>query len=408
MTTIHLEPEPRHPPHPAAFLILFLPFGIASGYVSITLGYLLAEHGRASVMQVAELIALYTLPQTWKVLWAPIVDTTMSSKRWYLIAAVATGLCLLATAIVPANVDTIGTLQILAIVLSTASSLIAMSVERLMAYATPEQKKGRAGGWAQAGNLGGFGLGGGAGLYMAQHYAPWTAGASLGVFTLLCGLALYMLQEPPKTSEKLNYGKHLVEVGRDVWTIAFSRIGFLALLLFLLPIGTGAASGLWSAIAGDWRADADTVALVNGILGGLVAIPGSLLGGYLSDAMDRKTSYGVFGLVLAAWAAAMAFAPRSPEMFVLFTLGYAFLTGFTYAAFTAVTLETIGQGAAATKYNLLACVSNVPIAYMTYLNGVAHEQWGSGGMLYFEAALGVAAVAFFALVALATRSPKKA
>src|SRR6185503_13443843 len=129
MSTIHLEPEPRHPPHPAAFLILFLPFGIASGYVSITLGYLLAETGGGTVLQVAELVALYTLPQTWKVLWAPIVDTTLSSKRWYLIAAVATGLSLLATAFVPANASWLGTLQILAVVLSTASSIIAMAVE---------------------------------------------------------------------------------------------------------------------------------------------------------------------------------------------------------------------------------------------------------------------------------------
>src|SRR6185503_17822542 len=126
-------------------------------------------------------------------------------------------------------------------------------------------KKGRAGGWAQAGNLGGFGLGGGAGLYMAQHFAPWTAGASLGVFTLLCGIALYMLEEPPTSTEKLHYRQHLASVGKDVWSIAYSRIGFLALLLFLLPIGTGAASGLWSAVAGDWHADADTVALVNEI-----------------------------------------------------------------------------------------------------------------------------------------------
>jgi predicted MFS family arabinose efflux permease len=278
-----------------------------------------------------------------------------------------------------------------------------MSVERLMAYATPEQKKGRAGGWAQAGNLGGFGLGGGAGLYMAEHFAPWSAGASLGVFALLCCLALLILEEPPTPAEKLHYGKSLVNVGKDVWSIAYSRVGFLTLLLFALPIGTGAASGLWSAVAGDWRADADTVALVNGLLGGLVAIPGSLIGGYLSDTMDRKTSYAVFGVALAAWTVAMAVTPRSPEMFVLFTMGYSFLTGFTFAAFTAVTLETIGQGAAATKYNLLACVANVPIAYLTYLNGVAHKQWGSTGMLWFEASLGVAAVVVFVLVALATR-----
>lgn len=401
--TVHLPPEER-PPHPAAFLILYLPFGIASGYISITLGYLLHETGGASVLQVSALVTLYIVPQTWKVLWAPIVDTTLTSKRWYVIAAVATGVSLIATAVVPAQASALGMLQILAVILSTASSLIAMSVERLMAHATPDHQIGRAGGWAQAGNLGGFGLGGGAGLYMAQHVAPWSAGASLGIFSLLCGLALLVLREPPERTESLHYGQSLINVGKDVWSIAYSRVGFLTLLLFFLPVGTGAASNLWSAIAGDWHADADTVALVNGLLGGIVAIPGSLIGGYLSDLMDRKTGYALFGVLLAALTAAMAVAPRTSEMFVVFTLGYSFLTGFTYASFCAVTLETIGKGAAATKYNLLACVSNVPIAYMTVIDGAAEDRWGSSGLLLTEAGLGVAAVLFFAAVALATRS----
>ena len=49
-------------------------------------------------------------------------------------------------------------------------------------------------------------------------------------------------------------------------------------------------------------------------------------------------------------------------MFVVFTSLYAFVLGLCYAAFGAVTLETIGTGAAATKYNIIAGISNIPIA----------------------------------------------
>jgi hypothetical protein len=82
---------------------------------------------------------------------------------------------------------------------------------------------------------------------------------------------------------------------------------------------------------------------------------------------------------------AMAFAPRTESMYIVFTSVYAVITGFTYAGFTAVTLEAIGTGAAATKYNVYASLSNQPIAYMTRIDAWAHTRWGASGMLNIEA-----------------------
>jgi hypothetical protein len=93
-------------------------------------------------------------------------------------------------------------------------------------------------------------------------------------------------------------------------------------------------------------------------------------------------------------------------MFVVFTLVYAFVLGICYSAFSAVTLEAIGRGAAATKYNLLASLSNTPILYMTVVDGWAQARYGSSGMLYAEAAIGIAAVAFFGVVAYAINRTK--
>ena len=60
---------------------------------------------------------------------------------------------------------------------------------------------------------------------------------------------------------------------------------------------------------------------------------------------------------------------------------YALITGLTYAGFSAVVLEAIGLGAAATKYNAFASLSNMPIAYMTVVEGWAQARWNVGGML---------------------------
>ena len=90
--------------HPVLFLILLLPLGVTNGYVVVTLAYLLS-HAGASVSEVAALVALSLFPQTWKVLFAPIVDTTLSNKMWFLISSIATGALMIATAVVPAKGD---------------------------------------------------------------------------------------------------------------------------------------------------------------------------------------------------------------------------------------------------------------------------------------------------------------
>jgi PAT family beta-lactamase induction signal transducer AmpG len=67
------------PAHPIVFLFLIAPFGAMSGYLTVAVAYLLSQAG-LSVEQIAEVIAVSYLPQTWKFLWAPIADTTLTRK----------------------------------------------------------------------------------------------------------------------------------------------------------------------------------------------------------------------------------------------------------------------------------------------------------------------------------------
>ncbi len=296
-------------------------------------------------------------------------------------------------------------LAAIVLISNVAVTFLGMAVESLMAYATPENEKGRAGGWFQAGNLGGGGLGGGVGLLLAQRLpAPWMAGAMLALACLACALALRFVDEPPASHREGRLTRSLADVGVDLWGVARSRIGLLALILCVLPIGSGAASGLWSAVADDWRASANTVAVVTGVLGGIVSALGCLAGGWICDRMNRKTAYALYGVLQALCALAMAAAPRTEAMYVVFTLVYAFITGLTYAGFTAFVLEAMGKGAAATKYNVFASLSNTPIYYMTRIDGWAYGRWGAGGMLRTEALFGgIGLIAFLGVAALIGR-----
>jgi len=396
-------------PHPVVFLVLILPFGVMGGYLAVTIVYLLTQAGVA-VDESAALVALSYIPHSWKFLWAPLADTTLSRRTWYVLSTVVSALGIYATGAVSATAASMSLLIAVVLISNVGVTFLAMSVESLMAYGSTEEAKGRAGGWFQAGNLGGFGLGGGAGLWMAQNFdAPWIAGAVLAAVSVACCGALVCVTEPQRIAREEKYLRMLAEVGRDLWTVARSRRGYLGLLICFLPISTGAASNLWSAVAGDWHASAETVALVTGVLSGIVSAAGCLVGGYLCDHIDRKAAYVLFGALMAGCAVAMALAPRTETMYTTFTLLYGFINGLAYAGFSAVVLEAIGLGAAATKYTVFAALSNMPIGYMTAVDGWAAARLGVGGMLYVEAAIGALALLLFIAVArVSARSPTRA
>ena len=385
-------------------MFLIIPFGVMGGYLSVAIAYLYTKAG-ISVGQVAALVALSLAPHTWKFLWAPIADTTLSRKTWYLITSVLSAVGILATGILPARASSLPMLSVIVLVSNIAVSFLGMSVESLMAYGAPEEEKGRAGGWFQAGNLGGSGIGGGAGLWLAQRLpAPWVAGAILAVACLACALALFFVPEPPSPHRAGNLGRDLLGVVKDLWAVAKSRRGALALILCFMPIGSGAAGGLWSAVSGDWHASVDVVALVTGILAGILAAVGCLAGGWVSDRMDRKAAYAIYGALQALCAVGMAIAPRTQSSYIVFTSLYSLITGLTYAGFSAFVLEAMGLGAAATKYNIFAALSNMPIYYMTMIDGSAHDRWGASGMLFTEATLCLTGLVLFgAIWAWATR-----
>ena len=389
-------------------MFLILPFGVMAGYVTVALAYLFSKAG-IPVAQVAALVAVGIVPHTWKFAWAPLVDATLSRKRWYVIANVVSAIGILATGIVPVKAASLPLLTIVILVSNFAVTFLGMATDSLMAYATPAELKGRAGGWFQAGNLGGGGIGGGVGLWLAERLpAQWMACAILAGACLLCCLGLFFLPEPESTIRETTLRKTFVNLFGDVWSVAKSRRGFLALFLCFLPIGSGAASNLWAAVAGDWCATADTVALVTGVLGGVLSGAGCLLGGWICDRMDRKAGYVLYGVLQAACAVGMAFAPRSQPMYIFWTCLYAVITGLTYAGFTAFVLEAIGTGAAATKYNVFASLSNAPIYYMTLIDGWAYTRRGAAGMLNTEAAICILGMLLFVAMLAAVNKLKPA
>ncbi|MGX7896662.1 MFS transporter [Tsuneonella sp. HG222] len=411
MTTVHAEAGPGvDPDHlssgtiskPAIFAPLFAPFGISSGYVSVTLAFLLSEAGLSTAI-IGTVIALSVWPQTVKMLWAPFVDTIGNPKVWYGLGTTIVGLSILLMSALPKTEAGVPLLIAILVGSSVASTFISMATEIFMANQVPPELRGRASGWSQAGNLGGAGLGGGVGLLLAENLAqPWISGLVLALVCFACwGATLFLPRLVKVGLQGVNYLAHLKEVIVNVWEVARSRLGYLALIIMILPIGSGGVP--WSAIAREWDAGANIVATVNGVLGGVASIVGALVAGYICDRMDLKKAYSMFGILVGLVSVSLIALPRTPEVFVVGVLAYQAMVGMAYTGYAAIVLEAIGKKSPATNWNLMASLSNIPIAAMSQIDGHIHDAYGTDMMLLGELLFPAGALVLFWAFVLLTR-----
>ena len=395
----------RRSPHPVLFALLIVPFGATSGYVTVALAFLATQRG-LTVNQGAQLIAVSMLPQVWKFFWAPIADTTLTRRRWYLIAAVCCAAGMFGTAAIPLGASTLKLILGLVLVTSVATTFLGFAVEAMMAHLVEPADRGRVSGWYQAGNLGGAGIGGGLGLLLLTRLpAPWETGLVLAVANLACAAVLPLLPDVTAEARDTSIGRAVRRVGSELWSVIRSRDGALAALLCFVPVGTGAAAGVLAqaTVAAHWGAGSGEVELVQGFLSGIVSMAGSIAGGYGCGRFGARTSYAIFGGIMAAVTAAMAFLPATPFVYIAGNLAYSFANGLCYAAFTGFVLDAIGAGVAATKYNGYASLSNTPIWYMGLFLAAVQTSLGPRNMLLSESACGVVGILIFAAVARAWR-----
>jgi len=382
--------------NPLYIFFLVLPAFISSGFVSITLPYLLVHNG-FSVAQTAAIVAVGVSANLWRFVWGPVADLTLSLRKWYWIGVIACTAMLLILCVIPLTVKGAVLLTSLVFISQIAGTFVLLPIGGFMANRIEEHHKGRASGWYQAGNLGGTGLGGGAGLWLATHYNVEVAGIGLCIASLLSALIVMLIQDVKQETQK-SIVKEMATLGKDILGMLKVPIILFVIILLMLPIGTGAASNLWSAIANDWKTDADTVALVTGLLSGIIGGVGSVIGGFLIDRFGNWIAYLGSGALCAVVTIIMAVLPYNPEAFIGGVLAYAFGLGLLNAAFSSVILFAIGKKNASTKYSLLSSLGNLPVVYMTVFDGWAHDKHDSKYMLVAEAVVGIIFIAICVVV----------
>ncbi len=370
---------------PITIFFLMLPRGISAGFVTVTLPFALTREG-FPVALTASIVALGLSADVWRFLWGPLADLTLTLRRWYAIGVASCAITMLLLSFLPLRENAM--LPVAVFLSQVAATLVVLPVGGLMAHTVAEQEKGRAAGWFSAGNLAGTGLGGGAGVWLVDRFSLQIAGAALSAAIMICLAALYLvpLVHAPAGGR---LGDKMKEMGRDFRDMLRSPSVLFVLILSTAPIGIGAAAFLWSAVAPEWRATPNTVALMTGVLSGLTSAVGCVIGGSIADRLGRWWAFFGAGAVMALVALVMAAAPRTPDVYSAGVLFYAFSMGLAWAGFSAVALHATGRGAASAKFAIIGSLANVPNVYMTAFDGWMYDRSGAVGMLAGEALLGL-------------------
>lgn len=393
--------------------VLTLPFGLTVGFATVAVPFVLRARGLdmtviATVGQVAQ------LPHVVKLLWSPALDSGPRRRTWYFGSVAVAAVCLAAAALVPPSltqhVGGVPLLWLYTAVLFGAQAAVATSgsaVLALMAVTVPDPRRGAAAGWQTAGNLAGTAAGGALIAWMLGHLPATATALTVASVCAISAIPAAFVDEPPLPRRKATV--LFARLAKEVWQTLRSTEGWTGLLICLSPVGAGALTNMFSALALDYAPDAASaerlVLIVSGVLGGVVNAAGALLGGYLADRMDRRRAYVLFGAVTAFCALGMIGFSATPMVFTIGTLAYQFANGLSYAAFYAFVVELLGhRDGVTTQLSLYVGASNFAITYVTWLDGYSYDRaharfpnWPSAGR---SAMLGMDALSTFVGIAL--------
>ena len=390
---------------PWLFGLLIAPMAVLSnGLISGALSYLLRRQG-VGIGRSSEIIALLILPQSIYFLWSPITDFWIRRRTWLIVGAVGAALTLVA-AFHGGRLDTPSAVTLM-FLSACFGQLIVSSCGGMMGTLHSELNRRRASSFYQAGSLA-FGA---LGIFALASLAEKFSMGPLGWITAaLIALPSLAALAAPEQAQQLEEG--IRQTFACIWRefkdtfLCWRAVPYTLLMLF--PMCSGAAIGLLPGIAQDYGLSGQQMAWMNGIGGALLTAAGSLAATFIPARTRASVAYLCVGLVNEATIAILWLGPLRPSTYFVGATLYLFTIGACYALFTAVVLEFLGRSgkSGCARYSIINSLGNVPVAYMTAVDGRGGKLWGARGLAGTDAVVGAIGAAIL-LAYFLTRKPTK-
>jgi PAT family beta-lactamase induction signal transducer AmpG len=359
---------------------------LSNGIISGVLSYLLRRQG-VGIGRSSEIISLLVLPQTIYFLWSPITDFWIRRRTWLMVGAVAAALTM-AAAFHGRRLDTPSAVALM-FLSACCGQLVVASCGGMMGTLRSEVARRKASSSYQAGSLA-FGA---LGIFVLAMLAERMGMGPLGwiAAALIALPAFAALAAPEQTREQ---GQGIRQTFACIWQefkVTFLRWrAFPYTLLMIFPMGSGAAIGLFPGIAQDYHVSGQQMAWMNGMAGALLMAAGSLAATLIPARIPASVAYLFVCGVNAASLVVLWLGPLNQTTYFLGATLYLFTIGCCYAMFTAVSLEFLGQSgkSGCGRYSIINSLGNIPVVYMTALDGRGGKLWGARGVAGTDAVVG--------------------
>ena len=364
---------------PWLFGFLIAPDAVISlGLVSGALTFLLRNEG-VDPARAASIAALIALPHAIYFLWGPITDFWMRRRTWLMVAAAAAAAALLAAFHQPI----LSTRWAIGLLFASAcfGVIVPAACGGMMGALTSEANKRRSSSAYQGGSL----AIGAVAVFLLVSFGDRLTLGRLGwiVAAMIFLPSLVALAAPP---EPLVHEHSARETAARIWRefkSTFLRWEALPYaLLVASPCASGAMIGLLPELARDYGVNGAQVAWINGLVGALLTTAGALAASLIPIRVRAPIAFMVVGLVNAATLAVLSLGPQRPVIYYAGTVLYLFTIGAGYALFTGVALEFLGGSgkSGSSRYAIINSLGNIPVVYMTWLDGCGYAHWGPRGM----------------------------
>ncbi len=374
---------------PWLFCLLIAPNGVlANGLISGVLFYLLRKQG-VGIGRSSQIVALLILPQSIYFLWSPITDFWIRRRTWLIVGAIASALTM-AVAFHGGRLDTPSAVALM-FLSACFGQLIVSSCGGMMGSLHREASRRRASSFYQAGSLafGALGI-----LVLASLAEKFSMGPLGWITAALIALPSFAALAAPESSSRPESNDTLKQTFACIWhefkSTFFHWRALPYTLVMLFPMCSGAAIGLLPGIAQDYGVSGQHMAWMNGLAGALLTAAGSLAATLIPTRVRAPVAYLSVGIINEATIAILWLAPLRPSTYFVGTTLYLFTIGACYALFTAVVLEFLGQSgkSGCSRYSIINSLGNVPVSYMTAVDGHGGKLWGARGLAGTDAVVG--------------------
>ncbi len=384
--------------------LLVLPVAVlANGVNAGALSYLLRNQG-VNPGRGSEIIALLSLPATIYFLWSPITDFLMRRRSWLMAGALASAAGMIVAFYQP-NLGSPIAVTVM-FVSGCFGQLVVSACGGLMGTLASESDRRRASSFYQGASL----AGGAVAVWVLVMLAGRVNVHALGWITAgmiaVPALAAFAVHEVPVTA-----AASAGDTARRIWGefkqtfLCWRALPYALVMVF--PMASGAMIGLLPGLAADYHVSGEQVAWINGLGGALLMAAGAFTATLLPARMSAPIAYLSTGLLNALVLGLMWLGPATPMIYFAGTVMFLFTIGVGYAFFTAVVLEFLGGSgkSGSGRYSIINSLGNIPVAYMSYLDGRAYALWGARAMPGADTVLSIIG-ALLLLSYFVTRKPR--